>query len=1309
MDMASTTTMMDPAAAMMNQMCFTVTDSKNMPDFNSASILVSAGTFMDTATLDSWLSSNMDTNTTYVAGFNQQYGCNWDGHNQRFHISFTAGMLSSISLSHNPPCPVSFQSSVKPLCQQTCQMAHAALSNIFMNSTACPPNTDPTGMRVTALNFYTEICNTLPTTNCLPVVQAEMASCGFPVPDDAVAYCAPGGMGAATFDSCCSSSQFEALQARLNGTLSDSAAAPPPAKPILFVVIGASGAVVLVLVLAAIYITILNSKNKKATMKRKASKKLKEAKRNSRSSRRYSKMKDDPRSSSPIRNDDGRRGREADDEERGNSRRSYVPYRPADDSRSRSRAPLDRDRMDDRRRSQSQPRGMGGYDRYASAMPDNIDRDAATLRDRDARRRSHSRDPRDRARDTVLTEVTALPPMAGGGELPMLPRSSFSPMLDIGFGASGGGGGLTVPAIAIGGGGSGTDSMLPSGVSDVEICKVRVVFDYTAAMSDELDLNPGDIVSVTGMFDDGWAHGVIGNSRGAFPLACVESMDSGSLQTQKTIDARRSSLAASAYGNVIHDYAMLQAITLALAGSVIGLVSVASAATGPPKDAEAFLQAHISADRIRDYHHYYTSKAHVAGTEADREQAEWTRERWQSFGFDDVSLAEYEVPLNLPGERSLTLIEPTRFEASLTEAYIEEDEASHDQQAVPTFHGYGASGDVTGEIVYAGYGRKQDYDLLQTRGIDLRGKIALVRYGQVFRGLKVRGAELAGMKACIIYSDPADDGFSRGKVYPEGKWRPPTGVQRGSVQYVRLTLGCLLALTVTEQLSIFAGDPTTPFEPSWPNATRVPLNETLTIPKIPSLPISYGDAEPLLRALKGHGLLGKDIEESWQGGLDFDYWTGYDAVFVFSLSTYRLTVVVANISPGPAIVHLKVEQDYTVKPIWNVIGKIRGSTEPDRAVFVGNHRDAWVRGAADPSSGSASLMELAFALGELLKTGWRPKRTIVLASWDAEEYGLVGSTEFVEEFKDRLNATAIAYLNMDVGSTGPHFQASASPALAQLIRDVTKSVKDPNTGKTVYEAWSSRYAGVATGDLLDDSSSEPLPTAPSVFTVHPSRDATFSALLANPPPAVGDLGSGSDYTAFLQHVGISSIDIGFSGMGDGIYHSNYDSFRWMEKFGDPGHTYHAVGARVLALMLLRIATGKVLPFDVEEYGRALEEQAAMIEAAVKGAGLEDVKFKGMTDAVRGYSKAARSLAKVKEQIEGKRTGGRFMIQDDDERLFDSIVAGKELAAVNDKLAFAERQTFPAIREAVEEGSSVVQQRVDKVVEILRRAVEVIAV
>ncbi|KAI8647132.1 hypothetical protein BD408DRAFT_409248 [Parasitella parasitica] len=513
-----------------------------------------------------------------------------------------------------------------------------------------------------------------------------------------------------------------------------------------------------------------------------------------------------------------------------------------------------------------------------------------------------------------------------------------------------------------------------------------------------------------------------------------------------------------------------------------------------------------SSKNVRDYLKIYTSKAHLAGTLIDKKQAEWTRDQFESFGLE-TKIDTYWPLLNYPISHRLALIsgpKNLRFEAKLTEDPVDEDETSKDPNVVPLFHGYSKNGTVHGRIVYANYGRLEDFQFLKDQGIDLNGTIALMRYGGNFRGLKVKAAETFGCAGALIYSDPIDDGplnkdnsSNPSKSYPDGPWRSKSSAQRGSVQF----------------FSIIAGDPLTPGYPATENATRIKYEDSPGVPKIPSLPLSWEDALPILKATQGLGLL---------------------------------------------------------------------------------------------------------------KTGWRPRRTIVLASWDAEEYGLVGSTEWVEDNKDWLDKEAAVYINVDTAVSGSHFAAQASPSLNRLLYSVVSEISDPRTGKSVLDAWK-----------LDQK------------------------LTNNESPEVLRLGSGSDFAPFLDHVGIASINFAF--VGDyGVYHSNYDSFHWMEKFGDPGFFYHQTLVKLWGLLTLRLSDSAVLPIYLTDYSAEIVKYAAEIADMAAPHTFPDLEI-----AIGKLQKITRHFERQRQHLEDSLAEYKSL---------DSIPSGlvKRLATVNDRLAFFER-------------------------------------
>ncbi|KAG2200181.1 hypothetical protein INT47_009819 [Mucor saturninus] len=610
-------------------------------------------------------------------------------------------------------------------------------------------------------------------------------------------------------------------------------------------------------------------------------------------------------------------------------------------------------------------------------------------------------------------------------------------------------------------------------------------------------------------------------------------------------------------------------------------------------NAEKLMLELPSNTKLRDYLKEYTSVTHLAGTENDKKQAEWTRDVFQSYGLE-TKIDTYWPLLNYPVSHRLALFsgpEHLRYEAKLTEDVVDEDETSKDPNAVPTFHGYSKNGTATGRVVYANYGRIEDFQYLQDQGIELKGTIALVRYGGSFRGLKVRAAEVFGCVGALVYSDPIDDGplnkdnsSSPAESYPHGPWRSKSSVQRGSVQY----------------LSLIAGDPLTPGYAATENATRIKPEDSPGLAKIPSLPLSWEDALPLLKATQG---LGVRKEQDWAGGLEeVDYYSGP--------------------TEGDVIMINHIENKIT--PIWNVISRIPGTDEPEKAIILGNHRDAWVYGAVDPSSGSAAMMELARVLGEILKTGWRPRRTIILASWDAEEYGLVGSTEWVEDNKEWLDKEAAVYINVDVAVSGSHFAAEASPSLKRLLYDITALVNDPRTNTTVFEAWSA------------DTKTE-----------------------ENEKPHVGILGSGSDFVPFLDHVGIASVNLNFEG-DYGVYHSNYDSFHWMEKYGDPEFLYHQAMVRVWGLLALRLADSAILPIYPADY---TSELGNYIESLTHASAPHT--FPQLGEALKKLEKTVRRFESKRERLESRISEFESL-----DRLPSVLV--KRLTKINHRLANFER-------------------------------------
>ncbi len=558
------------------------------------------------------------------------------------------------------------------------------------------------------------------------------------------------------------------------------------------------------------------------------------------------------------------------------------------------------------------------------------------------------------------------------------------------------------------------------------------------------------------------------------------------------------------------------------------------------------------ADSCRRNLFILTQQPHVAGSADDSALAVFVKNRFETYGLA-AKIVTYYVYLPLPKSESLEMTAPEKVNFDLNETGWKWDKDTYNSNVVMPFNAYSPSADISGQIVYANYGLPEDYEILHELGIDVKGKIMLVRYGRSFRGIKVKVAEEHGAAGVIIYSDPADDGYDQGDIYPNGPMRPWTAVQRGSIQ----------------DLTVYPGDPLTPGYASTKDARRIPLSEVTDIPHIPCIPISYGNAEKLL-----DNLAGPAVPHDWQGGLPFAYHMG----------------------PGGTEVHMKLDMDYEIKPIWDVIATIQGKKYPSEKVIVGNHRDAWVYGAVDPNSGTASLLETARGLGMLLKSGWQPERTIVLCSWDGEEYGLIGSTEWGEQNADELTRDAVAYINVDAPVSGTVFGSSAVPSLDKFIMNVTKAVKDPKTGMSVFDAW---YAN--------------------------QNKKAFEKDNAVPDTAVtklGLLGSGSDYTVFLDHLGVPAFDFGFGGPY-GVYHSVLDNFYWMEHWGDPTFEYHATVAKVLGIAAIRLADDAILPLRYSDYARQIRDYIVERQKrACENPVLKSVDFSPATEACAEFQRAA---------------------------------------------------------------------------------------
>jgi N-acetylated-alpha-linked acidic dipeptidase len=554
------------------------------------------------------------------------------------------------------------------------------------------------------------------------------------------------------------------------------------------------------------------------------------------------------------------------------------------------------------------------------------------------------------------------------------------------------------------------------------------------------------------------------------------------------------------------------------AGGADALQGFSSRTAAVEEQLEQRFDADLSPADLRAWMEQLSSAPNHVGSAHDKANAEFILQKFREWGWD-AAIEEFSVLYPTPREELLELTAPTHFAAKLHEPPVKEDETSQKtQDALPPYNVYGADGDVTAELIYVNQGMPDDYKELERQGLTVKGRIVIARYGGGWRGLKPKLAYEHGAVGCLIYSDPRDDGYGSGDTYPRGGYRPRDGVQRGSVQ----------------DMTLYSGDPLTPGVGATPGAKRLALKDARTVLKIPVLPISYGDAEPLLAALGG-----RVAPAAWRGGLPLTY----------------------HLGPGPAMVHLKVLSDWHQKTLYDVIAKIRGAEEPDRWIIRGNHHDAWVFGAADPFSGHVALMAEAKAIGKLVKDGWRPRRTLVYASWDGEEPGLLGSTEWVETHAAELRAKAVLYINSDMNSRGT-LDVEGSHALQHFASEAARDVKDPETGVSVQtRALAARriaaYEKSGTADAGGDLT-------------------------------LGALGSGSDYTPFLQHLGVNSLNAEFHGEADyGVYHSAYDSFDHFRRFVDPTFQYGVALAQVMGRLVLRASQADLLPAQQSDFASAV--------------------------------------------------------------------------------------------------------------------------
>ncbi|HEX5387845.1 MAG TPA: M28 family metallopeptidase [Gemmatimonadales bacterium] len=532
---------------------------------------------------------------------------------------------------------------------------------------------------------------------------------------------------------------------------------------------------------------------------------------------------------------------------------------------------------------------------------------------------------------------------------------------------------------------------------------------------------------------------------------------------------------------------------------------------------------------MRAYTRHLAARPHHLGSPYDKANAEWIRDRLASWGWD-TSIEQFDVLFPTPKERVVELLAPTRFRARLEEPTVPGDPTSGQKsEQLPTYNAYSIDGDVTAPLVYVNYGIPSDYDRLERLGVSVKGAIVIARYGGSWRGIKPKVAAEHGAVGCLIYSDPRNDGYFMGDAFPGGPMRPRGGVQRGSVA----------------DMPLYSGDPLTPGVGATPDAKRLPLSEARTLTKIPVLPISYGDAEPLLAAIGG-----PLAPAEWRGALPLTY----------------------HVGPGPARVHLRVKSDWRVRPIYDVIARIAGAEAPDEWIVRGNHHDAWVNGAVDPISGQVALLEEARALGEMVRQGWRPRRTVIYAAWDGEEPGLLGSTEWVETHADELTRHAAVYLNTDESGRG-FLQMNGSHSLEAFINGVARDVMDPETGFTVWRRAQLHQIATTSGAERREARDR--------------QDLRINAL-----------GSGSDYTPFLQHLGIASLDLEFGGEGagsGGVYHSIYDDPYWVDHFGDSSKVYGRALAQTVGTAVMRLASAEVLPFRFGGLADAISKYRTEVE------------------------------------------------------------------------------------------------------------------
>jgi N-acetylated-alpha-linked acidic dipeptidase len=570
---------------------------------------------------------------------------------------------------------------------------------------------------------------------------------------------------------------------------------------------------------------------------------------------------------------------------------------------------------------------------------------------------------------------------------------------------------------------------------------------------------------------------------------------------------------------------------------------------------EKEFKAAISPASEKAFHREFTRTPHPAGTIHDKEVADYIAKTWREQGLEDVVIRQYDVLGSLPKEVVVEMTAPVAYKAGLREAAYGADPETKNPEVRGAWTSMSASGEVTAPIVYAHSGNPSDYEVLKQHGLDVKGKIVLVRYSNPYsyRGFKALTAQRMGAAGMLVYSDPAEDGYKKGKVFPDGPYGPETHIQRGAITYD----------------FIVPGDPLTPGWASVPGAKRIAKEDAQSLPRIMAVPISWHDAKPLLENMGGD-----EAPKDWQGGLPIKYKFG-----------------------GVGQVHMKVAMDDSIAPYYVVEARIKGSERPEEWVVLGNHHDAWEYGGVDPSSGTASMMEMTRSLGALLQQGQRPKRTLVFCSWDGEEVGLTGSTEWGEQFEQELKEKAVAYINVDSSTSGRDFHGSAVASLIPEMLELSDSVSDPASGASLHEAWKK----TATREKKEEKDAGPV-----------NDDNLVDVRI----------GSGSDHTVFLNHDGVPVVELQFDGPY-GVYHSVYDDFYWMNHFGDPGYRYHTVMSQLWGTLALRLADADILPFDFSAYAAKVREFVREVQAKPDAA--KNVEMAGLLKALDDFESEGKQL------------------------------------------------------------------------------------